>query len=181
MPVSKQDLRRIVIQRLKKAADADSAQLRSAGLRKQLAPLLQGEPLCIGIYAPLAHEVNLLPLLQEHPQHKYAFPRCESGRRLSFHIVRNTGEDLVPGAMNIMEPAAHTPTITPEEIDLLIVPGVAFTADGRRMGYGGGYYDRFIPQCTKARILALAFEEQIVDDIPTESHDIIMPELIRMR
>ena len=83
--------------------------------------------------------------------------------------------------MNILEPAAHTPTITPEEIDLLIVPGVAFTADGRRMGYGGGYYDRFIPQCTKARILALAFEEQIVDDIPTESHDIIMPELIRMR
>ena len=46
------------------------------------------------------------------------------------------------------------------------------------MGYGGGYYDRFIPRCTRARVLALAFEEQIYDVLPTEEHDLRIPLII---
>ena len=80
--------------------------------------------------------------------------------------------------MNIPEPAAHTTIVPPEEIDILIVPGVAFTRSGARLGYGGGYYDRFIPRCTRARVLALAFEEQLVTELPSEPHDLYIPELI---
>jgi 5-formyltetrahydrofolate cyclo-ligase len=80
--------------------------------------------------------------------------------------------------MGILAPAPHTEYVEPEEIDLLVVPGVAFTRDGKRMGYGGGYYDRFIPLCTNARIMALAFREQLVDTLPTEEHDLPIPELI---
>ena len=85
---------------------------------------------------------------------------------------------MQPGAMNIPEPAPHTIAVEPGDIDLLIVPGVAFTRQGHRMGYGGGYYDRFIPLCTNARIVALAFREQLYDQLPVEPHDLRIPELI---
>lgn len=172
MPNAKKALRREVLERLKAAAAADPAQRRSANLRKKLAAYLGNAPMCVGIYAPLPHEVNLLPLMQEHPRHRFVFPLCLPGHQLSFHEIRDIAADLQPGAMNIPEPAKHTVAVAPEEIDLLIVPGVAFTREGDRMGYGGGFYDRFIPQCTKAVVLALAFDEQIVDTLPTEAHDL---------
>ena len=175
---TKKALRREVLQRLKAAAAADPAQLRSAALREKLAPWLQNGTLCVGIYAPLPHEVNLLPLLPEYPQHRFVFPLCLPGHKLRFHEVRDVAADMQPGAMNIPEPAPHTPAVRPEDIDLLIVPGVAFTRSGERMGYGGGFYDRFIPRCTKAKILALAFNEQMVESIPTEPHDLRIPTLI---
>lgn len=181
MLTQKQQLRREVLQRLKSAAHADPAQLRSARLRAELAVHLQGKPACIGIYAPLPHEVNLLPLLEEFPQHRYAFPRCMPDHQLEFRLVATPEQDMQPGAMNIPEPAPHTPAVAPEDIDILIVPGVAFTRDGQRLGYGGGYYDRYIPRCSKARILALAFEEQLVDTLPTEPHDLRIPGLIVAR
>lgn len=174
----KQLLRREVLQRLKAAAAADPAQLRSARLRQKLAPLLAGDSRCVAIYAPLPHEVNLLPLLQEYPQHRYVFPLCLPEHKLRFHQVCKPGQEMVPGAMGILAPAAHTPAVEPQEIDLLIVPGVAFTRAGERLGYGGGYYDRYIPQCTRARIIALAYDEQLVDTLPTEPHDLRIPAII---
>ena len=88
--------------------------------------------------------------------------------------VPQMGTDKIP----ITIPKIATIKMGKEEIDLLIVPGVAFTREGKRMGYGGGYYDRFIPLCTNARIIALAFSEQLVDFLPTEAHDLPIPELI---
>ena len=85
---------------------------------------------------------------------------------------------MEPGAMGILAPAAHTPAVEPEDIDVLIVPGVAFTRQGERLGYGGGFYDRYIPLCTRAKVLSLVFEEQIVPFIPTEEHDLRIPVLI---
>ena len=169
---TKKALRREVLQRLKAAAAADPAQLRSGILRSKLKKYLAGEPKTVALYAPLPHEINLLPLLQEHPMHRYVFPRCQPGNRLEFCIVRDIEQDLQPGAMNIPEPAAHTQCVSPDEIDLLIVPGVAFTRQGERLGYGGGYYDRFIPLCHQAEILALAFDTQMLESIPTEAHDL---------
>ncbi len=135
-------------------------------------------PLCIALYAALPHEVDLLPLLREHPQHRYAFPRCWRGRRMSFHRVASPAGDLAPGAMGIATPLPHLPLMPPEEIDLIIVPGVAFTTAGERLGYGGGYYDSFIPRCPRARILALAYAEQMVEALPSEAHDIRLPQII---
>lgn len=176
--ISKKVLRREALARLKAAAEADPAQLRSAALRSRLAPCLAGEPKTVALYAPLPHEVNLLPLLQEYPGHRFVFPLCQPGHKLEFRVVQDTARDMQPGAMNIPEPAPHTLAVVPEDIDLLIVPGVAFTRQGDRMGYGGGYYDRFIPRCTRARILSLAFEEQLYEELPTEEHDLRIPELI---
>ncbi|MCQ2364704.1 MAG: 5-formyltetrahydrofolate cyclo-ligase [Akkermansia sp.] len=173
---TKQQLRQQMLARLREAAAADTEGRRAAALRRLLAPLLQCErPLTIGLYYPLPHEVNLLPLLQDYPQHRFAFPRCLKEHRMEFRLVREPGKDTEPAAMGIPAPKRTQVLVLPQELDLLIVPGVAFTAQGERLGYGGGYYDRYIPLCPQARLLACAFHEQLVPHLPTGPHDCRIP------
>lgn len=179
----KQQLRQQMIARLRAAAAADPEGRRSAALRSLLAPALSpadGRSLCVGIYYPLPHEVNLLPLLTAYPRHRFCFPRCLKGHRMEFRLVRDTAREMEPAAMGIPAPKADCPLVEPQEPDILIVPGVAFTRSGDRLGYGGGFYDRYIPRCPQARLLALAFPEQICDTLPTESHDCSIPELLTL-
>ncbi len=183
--LQKAELRRRILTQLKSGHPAQRA-ADSAALRARLSPILAereqtlARPLTVALYAPLPHEVNLMPLLHEHPQHRYAFPRCLPGRQLAFHGVGSPAEDLVPGDMGILTPRASLPCLEPEAIDLLLVPGVAFTESGERLGYGGGYYDNFIPRCRNARILALAFAQQMVSGIPCEAHDLCLPQVLHL-
>lgn len=164
---------------LLRAIPADKIEESSARLRAELASFLGNKTgLKIGIYIPLPHEVNLLPLLQEYPQHSFAAPRCLPERQLSFHHITDISQDTQPGAHGIPAPRPELPVIAPQELDILIIPGVAFTAEGERLGYGGGYYDRFIPLCPKAQKIALAFKEQILPSLPTEAHDLRIPHII---
>lgn len=67
------------------------------------------------------------------------------------------------------------PPPDPDHVDAVIVPGVAFTADGRRLGQGGGWYDRFLPRLRPGTpTIGVAFAPQLVDDIPTEPHDVVL-------
>lgn len=171
----KQNLRGAVLSRLK-ALPAETRTRYSADLRNRLAPLLAGKtPLNICLFAPLAHEVDLIPLLQDHPQHRYHFPLCLPGRKLAFHLVRNPSEDFEPGVLGILAPKPSLPLLDPESVDLIIVPGVAFTKDGKRLGYGGGYYDRYLPLCRQARIVSTAFPEQMQEAVPHDIHDCTIP------
>ena len=81
-------------------------------------------------------------------------------------------EDLHRGQMNVWEPQPHCPVIEIAALDIILVPGLAFTRDGKRLGRGGGYYDRLLaqPDCRAQRI-AVAFDVQIVDHITVEFHD----------
>lgn len=81
-------------------------------------------------------------------------------------------EDLHRGQMNVWEPNPQCSHIDIAELDIILVPGLAFTHGGKRLGRGGGYYDRLLahPQCRAERI-AVAFDVQIVDHITTEFHD----------
>lgn len=179
MQQKKTELRRRIIHRLRQAAAADPTGRRSAALRALLVPrLAKGTGMNIAIYAPLPHEVDLLPLLREYPQHHFAFPRCLRQHRMSFHRVRNPGTELKPAALGIPAPIDGLPEIPPEKVDLIIVPGVGFTLTGERLGYGGGYYDRYLPLCVHAQVLALAFPEQIENTLPTGEHDFPIPTVL---
>lgn len=81
--------------------------------------------------------------------------------------------DLASGTWGILEPKPEcVRPVEPAEIDLVIVPGVSFDIKGNRLGYGGGFYDRFLPQTRPDTIAAaLAFEMQIRDDVYPEEHD----------
>jgi 5-formyltetrahydrofolate cyclo-ligase len=82
-------------------------------------------------------------------------------------------DDLEFGYQDILEPKEVIEIIHPKEIDLILVPAVAFTKKGERIGMGSGYYDRFLAR-TDAFKVGLAYEDQIIDEIPVEDHDIHM-------
>lgn len=177
-PAGKQLIRRNILQQLRTLSPAGQEK-RSQALRQHLNPWLgRPGPLRVALYASLPHEVNLMPLLREHPQHLYHFPRCVANHRLEFHIVSNPATQMRPATMGISEPIAHLPLGKPADFDLVLVPGVAFTSRGDRLGYGGGYYDRFLPQCSKATLVALAFREQILDQLPVGEHDVRIHRII---
>jgi len=77
-------------------------------------------------------------------------------------------DGLAPGPLGIPNPVGSP--VAPEEIDLIIVPGLAFDRACRRLGQGGGHYDRYLPRC-RAVTVGLAFEWQMVDSLPLEPHD----------
>ena len=78
-------------------------------------------------------------------------------------------EKLIPAAFGILEPGPEAATIVPGDIDLVIVPGLAFSEQGFRIGYGGGYYDRFLTT-TNAQSVGLVYRA-FVRDIPVETWD----------
>ncbi len=78
-------------------------------------------------------------------------------------------DDLVPGYRGIREPVRRVPGPV---IDLAFVPGVAFDARGRRLGYGGGFYDRFLAAIAPgAPAVGYCFDAQVVEEVPAEAHD----------
>jgi len=83
----------------------------------------------------------------------------------------NTWEDLRPGTFGILEPYEIANPAEPEEMDLIIVPGLAFDSRGHRIGYGKGHYDRLL-KSTRGYKVGLAFAEQMLETVPDETHDV---------
>ena len=94
-------------------------------------------------------------------------------RMLELHRVTDIDRDVGTGYRGIPEPRAHTPQVGAATIDWILVPGVAFDHTGRRLGYGGGFYDRLLSQVaqTVPRI-AGAFDLQVVPTVPAAPHDL---------
>ncbi|MDD5758562.1 MAG: 5-formyltetrahydrofolate cyclo-ligase [Desulfobulbaceae bacterium] len=93
--------------------------------------------------------------------------------RLEAYEIRNLDKDLLPGYCQIPEPdATRLKRINPADIEAIILPGSVFDLSGGRLGYGGGYYDRFISQQAPSAIrIALAFELQLTNSLPLLAHD----------
>jgi 5-formyltetrahydrofolate cyclo-ligase len=126
------------------------------------------------VYAALPSEIDPQPVAVELRRRgvKIAYPRIESPGVLGVHVVDDP-VDLVPGPFGLAQPDEQAPRVALHGIDAVIVPGVAFDELGMRLGYGGGYYDRLLPllrpNCLR---IGLAFDEQILSEIPAEEHDV---------
>ncbi|HEK9101509.1 5-formyltetrahydrofolate cyclo-ligase [Bacillus pfraonensis] len=127
----------------------------------------------IGITLSMEHEVNTYVIIEQawREGKKVVVPKCNrETRTMTFRQITNF-DQLETVYMSLREPIpALTVEIEANEIDLLFVPGVAYTRRGERIGYGGGYYDRYLLQY-KGKTLSLAFGFQIVNYIPTEPFD----------
>lgn len=98
-------------------------------------------------------------------------PRCSANGVMTARRIASWDDLHTRGAFGILEPDEHTPVIPPAEIDLAIIPSLACDRQGYRLGYGGGYYDRFLPQ-TAAIKVALCAHNRLVDSLPHETHDV---------
>lgn len=102
---------------------------------------------------------------------RIAYPRIEEEGALALHLIAEENE-LVAGPHGIREPAAGAPLVSAEEVEAVLVPGVAFDAHGTRVGFGGGYYDRLLPLLENAVRIGVAFDCQLVEGaLPREEHD----------
>lgn len=125
----------------------------------------------VGLYASVKNEVLTYDLFRhalEKGLHVY-FPRVEQG--IKFYEV-NGPEDLQKGSWGIPEPKRSCLEINLEEehLDLLVIPGIAFSKDGSRVGYGKGFYDRAIKNLS-AFTVGLAYDFQIYDEVPVDPWD----------
>jgi len=119
----------------------------------------------VGAYMPLPDEVDITPLFQPLEKQFYipAFDETSGGYRLAEYTA-----ELKKGKFGIPEPT--NPVFAPEELDLIIVPGVAFDHAGHRLGRGGGFYDRLLPQYQAVRV-GICFDFQCLENVPAEPHD----------
>lgn len=86
---------------------------------------------------------------------------------------------MVRGAFGIEEPSEEAELCPPQEIDLMIVPGVAFTTSGDRMGRGRGYYDKYLSQSDfRGYAIGVGYAHQLLDLLPTEEHDVRLDEVV---
>jgi len=92
--------------------------------------------------------------------------------RLLAYAITNPSRDLAPGYYGILEPAEALPLVDPASIEVVVTPGSVFDSRGGRLGYGGGFYDRFLQAAApQALRIGLAYDLQVVEAVPLESHD----------
>lgn len=143
---------------------------------KELTPLNQAK--AIMGYAPFRNEVDIMPWLYEKRLSgvRVMLPRVIKGTN-DMEPVLLTEEAMREGSYGIKEPEGPAQPLS--GIEALIVPGVVFDREGYRIGYGAGFYDRFIPRLNpETFICAVAFELQLVDKVPREPNDRRIPYLV---
>lgn len=178
--MTKKALRNQVIQHLKRM-DMDEYKKRSEQIIKHLiAQDAYQSAQVIGVTVSRFPEVDTKPLIEAawKAGKKVAVPKCiPSTRAMDFRIF-NSYEDLEIVYVDLLEPIVDkTTTISKESIDLLIVPGVVYSDQGYRIGFGGGYYDRYMSNYA-GRTISLAFERQLNENILVEEHDIPVQAII---
>lgn len=164
----KQDLRKTISERKKQLTEN-----RSIALSKKI--FFQLESLSafqsakvILLYHSLKDEVRTHDFIEKWKEEKTILLPIVDGDNLKLKIYKNSS-DLMIGAYGIEEPNGSIFSDY-EKIDLAIVPGISFDAQGNRLGRGKGYYDRLLPD-VKAYKIGICFAFQVSEEIPTEPHD----------
>jgi 5-formyltetrahydrofolate cyclo-ligase len=150
------------------------AAVAEAVAKRLLAAFRLPEGAIVSGYWPLEDELDPRPCLSEFAAlgHPLALPRVQGrGRPLAFHAWRE-GDPLFAGPFQVMEPGPDVPLVTPR---ILLVPLLAFDREGRRLGYGAGYYDLVLCELRASRpsplAIGVAFAAQEVAEVPTGPSD----------
>lgn len=128
------------------------------------------------MYASFGTEVNTWDIAEKLHECNVvlAYPLCGENSEMTFHVVSSAGQLAVSnnGKFGIREPDISLPSPVLTERSVCILPGLAFTEAGGRLGYGGGFYDRFLAANEKIHKIALSYEKLVVPKLPILPHDI---------
>lgn len=179
MHMEKKQIRKAMIDRRLALSPEERTRLSAGAQQALLRSPLFAEAQSVLLYHPFRGEAETGQIAAAAVQagKRLALPRVEKEPpRLWLHSYPGDPGALVPGAYGLLEPDPAWPLVQPEAIDLVVLPGVAFDASGRRLGYGGGYYDRTLPALRLAnpsvRLIGLAYGFQLVERLPADPHDI---------
>lgn len=179
MELEKKELRKTLLQ-LRNTVGRDHGALSSAKVCQHiLKSAAYKKAQCILGYLAFGPELNVDEVLRQ---------ALRDGKRVCVpHIVSKTVfeaavindlEHFVLDRYGIRTVAEPVTEILPEQIDLILVPGVAFAKNGARMGMGAGYYDRFLLRAQQAQLLGVAYEELLQVSLPCDEHDVPIPYLV---
>lgn len=196
--MDKTELRRTVIAR-RNALDLDIRAAKSAVVCARLVELMDrlgaAAPHTVAVYAAMGSEVDPAAFAAAAAKRDWrvAYPCMFSasdpaarGQRMCMRAVAAGDADAAPFIGHPTRAFAATdidsdrfPIVPAEALDMIVVPLVAFDQTGARLGYGGGCYDRYLPILSPAcQIIGIAFDEQRVDHVPTDAHDLPLPHII---
>ena len=196
--MDKVELRRVVIAR-RDALDLDVRAAKSAvictRLVEPLGRLGATAPHTVAVYAAMGSEVDPAAFAAAaaargwrvaYPCMLSAIDAAACGQRMCMRAVTVDDASAAPFIAHPTRAFAATdidssrfPIVPAEALDMIVVPLVAFDRTGTRLGYGGGCYDRYLPMLSPVcQIVGIAFDEQRVDHIPTDAHDLPLPHII---
>ena len=171
------------------ARDAIDADLHRVASRR-IADVIIASPAfaaanCVMLTMPHRSEWDMRPVFHTALARgkTVVLPRVDLGSRmLELHRVTDLARDVGPGYRGIPEPLDSTPRIDAAGIDWILVPGVAFDLAGRRLGYGGGFYDRLLSHvAAQVPRVAGAFDLQVVPQVPAAPHDLTVDRIVTER
>lgn len=196
--MDKAELRRAVITR-RDAIDLDVRAAKSAVVCAQLVELMDrlgaAAPHTVAVYAAMGSEVDPAAFAAAavargwrvaYPCMLSATDAMACGQRMCMRAVSAGDASEAPFIAHPTRAFAATdidsnrcPIVPAKALDMIIVPLVAFDRTGARLGYGGGCYDRYLPMLSPAcQIVGIAFDEQRVDHVPTDAHDLPLPSIV---
>lgn len=196
--MDKTELRRTVIVR-RNALDLDVRAAKSAVVCARLVELMDrlgaAAPHTVAVYAAMGSEVDPAAFAAAVAKRgwRVAYPCMLSaaeaaacGQRMCMRAVAAGDADAAPFIGHPTRAFAATdidsgrfPIVPAEALDMIVVPLVAFDQTGARLGYGGGCYDRYLPMLSPAcQIIGIAFDEQRINHVPTDAHDLPLPNII---
>lgn len=178
LSTEKKLLRKAVLKRVETLSEA-YCEAADFGIFKQVTEMPEYQAAhTVFCYVGTAREINTRPILERilADGKQLAVPLCV-GRGIMKACALKDLSLLQPGMMDIPEPPADCAEISPEMLDLVLVPCVTCTARGERLGYGGGFYDRYLMR-TKAFRAILVRQEIMEARVPVEEHDLFMDAVI---
>lgn len=176
MSIGEKSALRLRMRRRLRALSSDEVRTASEGIARGLSAVLPDDAL-IGLFAGVRGEPQLLPSALHVAGAKWAWPRCTGPGVMQFHMMAQVPVER--GAFGIPEPSSDAPELVPQALDAVVVPGIAFTRDGFRLGQGGGFYDRYLARIrSDALVVGVCYSWQVVDALPTEAHDMTMTHVV---
>ncbi|WP_172927972.1 5-formyltetrahydrofolate cyclo-ligase [Streptococcus sp. k-378] len=172
----KSELRKQVLQEMKAISQEQKQAIEQALIERLLHHPFYQEAKVIATYLSFPHEFQTQGLIEQalRDGKKVLIPKTYSKGRMDF-VVYDL-QQLVKTSFGLLEPQGNLEVVDASQIDLIHVPGLAFTMEGYRIGYGGGYYDRYLEQFT-GHTLSTVYHYQVQDFIP-ENHDIPVQEVL---